>query len=395
MPSRGGRAFAHVAEAVRLMEFHPAANIFPMMDGPAFAGLVADIEANGQREPIIVHENTILDGRNRYRALQELGWMPITEAWDGLGDPVAYVVSLNLHRRHLTESQRAMVAARITNLTHGGARPGAQAANLPLEAITQNRAAEMLKVGERSVRAGVSVRNHGVSALAAAVDAGHVAVSAAAMIATLPVEQQAEVVAHGPGEIKRVAGAMRSHPENLHANESVEWYTPEDIIAAAREVLGTIDLDPASCVEANRVVRAERIFSESDDGLAQPWAGRVWMNPPYGRDGEGESNQAKWLGKLLAEYSSGNIEQAIAIVNASTADGWFRSLWAFPICFTGSRIRFWRPGEPAQSPRYGSAIVYLGPNVDHFASVFGDRIGAVVRRVGRKSLGHEMREVSA
>jgi hypothetical protein len=169
------------------------------------------------------------------------------------------------------------------------------------------------------------------------------------------------------------------HPENLHANESIEWFTPEDIIAAAREVMGAIELDPASCEQANGVVRATNYFTSENDGLTQEWHGRVWMNPPYGKD-DGESNQARWLAKLIGEFQSGRVTEACAIFNSSTSDSWFGALWDFTLCFTRNRVKFWRPGEPATSPRYGSVIVYMGPNPAAFAAAFGHRIGAIARR---------------
>ena len=94
------------------MNFHPAANLFPLMDGDDFAGLVADIAEHGQREAIVLHDGLILDGRNRYRACERLGLAPLYRTWEGGASPVEYVVSLNLHRRHLTSTQRAVIALR-------------------------------------------------------------------------------------------------------------------------------------------------------------------------------------------------------------------------------------------------------------------------------------------
>lgn len=90
----------------------------------------------------------------------------------------------------------------------------------------------------------------------------------------------------------------------LHSSESAEWYTPAAIVDAAREVMVGIDLDPASCLEANATVRAERIYTLADDGLSKPWVARtVWLNPPYGRSSvDNRSNQAVWLDRLMADY---------------------------------------------------------------------------------------------
>lgn len=89
---------------------HAVASLFPDMSAEEFAALKSDIEANGQREPIWLHEGRIIDGRHRYRACSELKRQPITRDWDGKGSLVGFVVSLNLHRRSLTSSQRAAIA---------------------------------------------------------------------------------------------------------------------------------------------------------------------------------------------------------------------------------------------------------------------------------------------
>lgn len=95
------------------MEYHEVANLFPLMQGEEYEQLKADIAANGLLEPIWTHQGKIIDGRNRYRACVELGVSPAFRQWDGNGSLVAFVVSLNLKRRHLTSSQKAVVALEV------------------------------------------------------------------------------------------------------------------------------------------------------------------------------------------------------------------------------------------------------------------------------------------
>ena len=100
--------------------FHGVANIFPMMTDAEFASLKADIAENGLREAVWLHpDGRVVDGRNRYNACTELGIAPEYRTWNGDGSLVSFVVSLNLHRRHLNESQRAMVAAKLANMPEG------------------------------------------------------------------------------------------------------------------------------------------------------------------------------------------------------------------------------------------------------------------------------------
>jgi len=95
-------------------EFHPLANIFPLIEGQAYSDLMADVQRNGVLSPVWLYDGKILDGRNRYRAARAMGVKFETRDYIGI-DPASFVVSLNLHRRHLTESQRAAVAVKLAN----------------------------------------------------------------------------------------------------------------------------------------------------------------------------------------------------------------------------------------------------------------------------------------
>ena len=94
-------------------------------------------------------------------------------------------------------------------------------------------------------------------------------------------------------------------PEFAEPSGRDEWYTPPTIIEAARQLMGSIDLDPASCAEANKVVRAERWFGIKDDALMQPWHGNVWCNPPYGA----RMIRVFWR-KLAASLNAGEVNRA-------------------------------------------------------------------------------------
>jgi len=194
------------------LQFHPLADIFPLVEGAEFDELVADIREHGLHEPIVVYEDKILDGRNRYRACLAAGIDPTFTVYSG-DDPVAYVVSLNLRRRHLSESQRAMVAAKLATLRDG------QRSDL-VEGLPIGRASELLNVGERTVARAREVQEHGTPELVSAVERGAVSVSAAADVATLPVQEQREIVARGEREILAAAKAIRA---KQYAKRRAEW----------------------------------------------------------------------------------------------------------------------------------------------------------------------------
>jgi ParB family chromosome partitioning protein len=139
--------------------------------------------------------------------------------------------------------------------------------------------------------------------------------------------------------------------------------------------MGAIDLDPASCAEANETIRALTYYDRQSDGLSREWRGRVWLNPPYGRGG-----QAAWTGKLLEEYAAGRVVEAVCLVTNATEAVWFQRLLSHTVCFPRGRISFILPGgKPARGNTHGSAIVYLGVNHWRFVDIFS-RIGSVVRQ---------------
>lgn len=147
-----------------------------------------------------------------------------------------------------------------------------------------------------------------------------------------------------------------------------EWYTPPQYIEAARRVMGEIDLDPASSVRANETIRAAKYFDIDDNGITQPWSGRVWMNPPYASDLIGA-----FCGKLLLHVQAGDVIEAIVLVNNATETEWFNALveCASAVVFHKARIRYINPNGGSSAPLQGQAFIYCGDNPDKFLDEFG------------------------
>ncbi|MBO6755449.1 MAG: hypothetical protein JJ902_03930 [Roseibium sp.] len=200
-------------------QWHECANLFPMMDSEAFDSLVEDIAANGVREPIVFLNGFVLDGRNRYMAARQCGIAYPYVEYDG-DDPLGYVISLNLKRRHLKESQRAMVAAKLANMQQGARTDLEPSANL--QEVSSAQAADMLNVSERTVNAAKSVQRQGSPELVEKVERGKVSVSAAADVATLPKPEQENIVARGEKEILEAAKRIRAEKSVKRREERLE-----------------------------------------------------------------------------------------------------------------------------------------------------------------------------
>ncbi len=135
-------------------EIHPAAGLFPPMSDVEYQLLKADIAANGQQEPVIIYKGLLLDGRNRERACLELGLQVSECELDASGDPLACVLSANLHRRHLTTSQLACVAVELQDYhkaaakerqrEHGGTAPGKHSVKKLTKCSNDGKAAQQV-----------------------------------------------------------------------------------------------------------------------------------------------------------------------------------------------------------------------------------------------------------
>ena len=221
------------ARQAALARVHPVAALFPMLDAVALRELADDIAKHGLLEPIVILDGVLLDGRNREAACELAGVDPIYREWMGDESEItAWILSKNIHRRHLDASQRAMVAGRLAELGQGqrviaaavetGKSAGLKTGERQFPAApTQAEAARLLNVGERTVREARAVVTDGASELAAAVDRGEVAVStAAALTRRVPdKETQRQIVTELGEEGVRVFAAPPSPSPAAHPGE--------------------------------------------------------------------------------------------------------------------------------------------------------------------------------
>jgi len=338
-------------------------SLIPPLTAEERDGLEASITREGCRDPLVVwcEAGVLLDGHNRHDICRRLG-KPYNTTGLSFADrsaALAWVIENQIGRRNLNAYQKAELHLRLEDVL----RPAAEARMLAGKAADPSQNSDQGRVIDRI-------------ALAAGLSAD--TIQRVKVIRDKAPEPVKEALRRGETSVNAEYLKLRN-PGLMLSSVSNEWYTPAEIIEAAREVMGGIDLDPASCEEANCTVQASRFYDEDTDGLAQEWHGRVWLNPPYG------GLAGSFTDKLLAEYRSGRTVAALSILSAgATTTRWFQPLFDFPLCFYSGRVAFRATHTDKASNTVGSVLAYLGPDVDRFAEVF-ERFGPVVARYRRQT----------
>jgi hypothetical protein len=146
----------------------------------------------------------------------------------------------------------------------------------------------------------------------------------------------------------------------LMSSEGVEWYTPPHIRDAVVQALGgRVDLDP--CADPERTFPAAEHFTKDENGLARTWVGRIYMNPPYGRE------IVSWTTKLRDQLYAGWVTEAVALLPARVDTGWWHDLRPETVCFIRGRLQF--SGYDCSAP-FPSAAIYFGDDPARFVHAF-------------------------
>lgn len=390
--------------------------LFPDLSDEDYAALKADIRQRGVLVPVELDErDNILDGHHRIRAWQELRAEGVDLAdyprilRPGMTEEQKrnHVRSLNVNRRHLSKEARAQVWAQMRS---DGMSYRAIAEATGVDPMTVHKSLQGVENSTPETVTGSDgktypARKPRVSTPAIfAPDA-----SLQVALAQVPDPVRAVVLAHGVHDAEAVlqladarakgletwdvfvttgaldgtigAGSLTGrdverHREQAHQEHRAqalaenydgdEWYTPPAFIEAARELMGAIDLDPASCEAAQGVVQATEYFTKDDDGLTQAWHGRVWLNPPYSQPLIEQFTQ-----HLTDQFDIGNTTEAVLLVNNCTDAGWFIDLARrFPVIFTYGRAKFWQENQKTFATRQGQAIFYFGSQPERFVECF-------------------------
>jgi len=334
-------------------------NLLPMLSREEEKSLRESIISDGCRDPLVVWNSVIIDGHNRYQICQEEGVEFKVLEMEFSDDEAAmdWIDKNQIARRNLTPDDFRLAVGRRYNRTKKVAH-GREGRTFSEDQIDPPKStAETLAT------------EHGISP-ATVKRAGKLAEAVESVE-----REEPEIVEQGrPAIIERAKEIVRPHVSNNSGNN--EWYTPQEYIIAARIVMGKIDCDPASSETANKTVKAETFFTEEQNGLNQKWHGNIWMNPPYA-----QPEIRLFCEAVTDKYQSGEILQAIVLVNNATETAFFQYMMkaASCVCFPKGRIRFVDPdGNPSGAPLQGQAVVYFGEAQLLFLQAFAD-FGFIVK----------------
>ena len=192
----------------REYEHHPIANIWPLMKGKEFDALKEDINKTGKLlHPIVLFENKILDGRNRYNVCKEVTVKPDFVELSAGTNPIAYVISANEQRRHMSQSQRALVAAKLASLKLGDNQHSGG------EGLSIEKASQLLNVSPASVSRCKNVLSAGVPELVQMVEQDQLAASVAEELAKQTKDKQTELVKQSASAVRKFVKAEKEKGE--------------------------------------------------------------------------------------------------------------------------------------------------------------------------------------
>jgi len=326
--------------------------LIPVLAQSELEILETSLLVDGCRDALAVWNDILLDGHNRYYICEANNINYNAREIQGIesrDDAKLWIIHNQLGRRNLTNYQRAELALLLKPL---------------MAEMARKKLATHTDQGYQKSDKAVDTTKE----LAKAVGVSRDTIHRAGVIAEKATDEVKEQLRAGDTSINCEYKKIMDKPHISQNSGNNEWYTPSKFIDAARETMGGIDLDPASCAVANEIVCADKFYTIDDNGLEEPWSGRVWLNPPYSG-----TLVREFAEKILLEIP--NCEQIVVLVNNATETGWFQSLLreAKSVCFLEGRVKFLgEDKEPKNTPLQGQAVLYFGDNSDGFTHSFSE-----------------------
>ncbi len=360
-------------------------SLIPALTTDEYRGLEESILSEGCRDALVLWGDTLIDGHNRYSICKkyDIPFKTVQREFADRNTAIEWIILNQFGRRNLPAHERARLALLLKPVIAEKAKENqGQRSDLTSSKILENvvhehtddKIAKTAGVSTETIRKVERIEEDAPAPVVQASRKGEISVNAAYQVTKLEPEQQQEIaqrikhIEEEPKETqtpKAIVQEVIKRPHVANNSGNNEWYTPAELIEAARSAMGSIDVDPASNDIAQKVVKAGTYYTAETNGLDKTWVGNVWMNPPYASDLIG-----KFIDKLIAERQ--NYRQAIVLVNNATETEWFNKIISISsaVCFPKSRVKFYMPDGKTGAPLQGQAVLYIGENKDKFYSAF-------------------------
>lgn len=371
--------------------------LIPPLTDEEYKGLEESILKDGCRDALVLWGEILVDGHNRYEICTRRN-IPFKTVQMELSDrksAIEWIILNQFGRRNLPKHERARLALRLKPViaekakeTQGNRNDLTFSKNLEKveSTYTDDKIAAVSGVSTETIRKVERIEEKAPEPVVQASRKGEVSVNTAYQVTKLEPEEQQEIaeriehIEQEPKETqtpKAIVQEVLKRPHVSFNSGNNEWYTPSNIIEAARTAMGSIDVDPASNDIAQQTVKAGTYYTAETNGLDKEWVGNVWLNPPYASDLIG-----KFIDKLVSEKK--NYNQAVVLVNNATETEWFNKIVSISsmVCFPKSRVKFYMPDGKTGAPLQGQAVLYIGKNAESFYKAFKE-IGwvAILHRI--------------
>lgn len=340
------------------------------MEPSEYAGLEASILEEGVRDALIVWNGYIIDGHNRYDICTKHGIQDFRVVEKRFADVEAakmWIKKNQISRRNIAPYLRGEYFLEVREWEEKRSLAKAQQARKP-DVVFQNSEKQPALNTTRELAKTLKVSTDTASRIIQIHENAPEDVKEKARTGEISINEAYH-------ETKRVEAETKGVPHVLHNTGENEWYTPSIYVEAARETMGSIDTDPASCEFANQHIKASTYFDLRSDGRLQPWSGNVWLNPPYLQPQVSEFSDL-----VVRKFQSGEIKQACVLVNNATETSFFQTMLGAcsAICLVKGRIRFIdKQGIESNTPLQGQAILYFGEAKERFKERFRE-LGSVL-----------------
>ena len=342
-------------------------SLIPPLTEDEYRGLEQSILEEGCRDALVMWGDTIVDGHNRYEICTKhnIAFNAVQMDFDSRDDAMLWMIDNQKARRNLNayalgtlEEKRIEILSKkgkeksLANLKRGSDFQKSEIRDTPKIDTTKElaeRIGKSIDTASRIININKAINK---------------AVEENTTVAGQKPEELKSQLMTGEVSINQAYKAIKQPHVSFNSGNN-EWYTPKEIIEAARTVMGGIDLDPASSEIANNIVKAETYYTAETNGLDKDWHGNVWMNPPYATE-----LIDKFVDKLVEQKD--NYKQAIVLVNNATETEWFEKIVniASVVCFPRHRVKFYKPDGKVGAPLQGQAILYIGGASNKFTSAF-------------------------